>query len=61
MSRRQIENSPLQELADKADAALRLCWDRLEADDVDEETIREMVAAWRMKRKVFLEKEEEKS
>ncbi len=57
---KKTEKSPLQELADKADAALFLCWKRLQADDVDEETIRTMVQAWRVKRHAYIEAEEQR-
>lgn len=54
------ENSPLKELATEADAALKLCWERLEARTVDAAGITEMVRAWRMKRFVHTQKEQVK-
>jgi hypothetical protein len=50
--------SPLQELADQADKALELCWQRLHAKDVTDEDIHSMVDAWRLKRRVHTEVEE---
>lgn len=50
--------SPLEELADQADVALTLCWQRLKAGEIDAETIDKMVKGWRLKRRVFNETQE---
>ena len=51
-------DSPLDELAQEADQALQLCWERLQAKTIDSKTIRAMVEAWRAKRQAFLAAEE---
>ena len=54
-------NSPLDELAAEADTALELCWQRLAADHIlDEDHIRKLVRAWRLKREVFTKRETER-
>ena len=58
-SKKKIK-SPLQELADQADEALALCWERLAARELTTEDIRAMVKGWRAKRLAHLEAEETK-
>ena len=53
-----MTESPLQELAEQAEEALELCWHRLQDREIDEDTIREMIAAWRVKQKQWQEKQE---
>lgn len=60
MPRKKPEKSPLQELADKADMALALCWKRLGAEELERADITKMVEAWRTKRRAHLEAEETK-
>ncbi len=55
-----MTESPLKELADQAEEALELCWHRLNDRDIDEDAIRSMIAAWRVKRQLWQQKEEEK-
>lgn len=60
MTRTPKEKSPLQELAEKADGALALCWERLRAKDLRPKDIETMVEAWRVKRRAHLEAAEAK-
>lgn len=60
MTRTPKEKSPLQELAEKADGALALCWERLQAKEVTRKDIEIMVTAWRTKRQAHLESAEVK-
>ena len=60
MPRKKAEKSPLQELADKADEALALCWERLRADELTPADITKMVEAWRVKRRAHIEAEDAK-
>lgn len=58
MSKRAKTKSPLQELADQADTALALCWERLGAKTLTPEDIAAMVKAWRTKRLAWIEAQE---
>lgn len=57
---RKQEKSPLQELAEQADAALHTCWERLHARELTERDIETMVASWRVKRRAHQASEEVK-
>ena len=57
---KKIERSPLQELAEKADEALHLCWVRLGANQVTRAEIETMVRAWRVKRAAYEEQAEKR-
>ena len=60
MARKAKPKSPLQELADQADTALALCWERLGAKTLTPEDIETMVRAWRTKRLAWIESQETK-
>ena len=55
MPRKPKPKSPLQELADQADAALAICWQRLAARALSDEDIETMVKSWRTKRLAHIE------
>ena len=57
---KQKPKSPLQELADKANAALELCWERLRTDELTPADVTKMVESWRVMRRAHLEAEEAK-
>lgn len=59
MSAKKVRTA-VDELADKADGMLNLCWRKLRAKEATREDIELMVEGWGLKYDVFQVKEEEK-
>ncbi len=55
MPSKKKPKSPLQELADQADQALAICWERLAARELTDDDIQSMVKSWRTKRRAHIE------